>query len=144
MNRARQNTPPTPDNMNGRVGGSGTDMNGIVGGRNTDMNGTGGRNMNNTMGNTRLGGTLEEQIRALGFVKAELELYLDTHPTCRIALDYYHRTIDELRRLTEEYHNTYGPLSADGVVSNDEWTWVRLPWPWHRTGDYMQPREGDR
>ena len=30
---------------------------------------------------------LLERIQKLSFVKCELELYLDTHPTCRAALD---------------------------------------------------------
>ena len=64
------------------------------------------RATNNGMTDTQratLTGDLAEKIRALGFVKAEIELYLDTHPDCIIALDYYHRTVDELKRLVEEY-----------------------------------------
>ena len=97
---------------------------------------------NRTNNGEPLSGALADQIRALGFVKAEIELYLDTHPDCKIALDYYHRTVTELKRLVEEYENTVGPLSAMGVVSTDKWTWVNTPWPWQRPGDYMQPREG--
>ena len=101
----------------------------------------------NNMNMNRIGGprpnneTLKEQIRALCFVKKELELYLDTHPNCQTALDYFYRTVNELTRLTEEYENAVGPLTSGGVVSTDEWTWVRQPWPWQRDGDYMQPRE---
>lgn len=93
-------------------------------------------------GRGRLRGDLPEQIRALCFVKKELELYLDTHPDCKTALDYYYRTLRELRRLTEQYENTVGPLTSAGVVSMDQWTWVKQPWPWQRRGDYMEPREG--
>lgn len=74
--------------------------------------------------------TLLEQIRALSFVKTEVELYLDTHPNCSAALDYYYRTISELERLTEIYENEAGPLSAAGVRSEKNWTWVEEPWPW--------------
>ncbi len=86
--------------------------------------------MNGGARSTRLTGTLLEQIRALGFVKVELELYLDTHPTCRTALDYYRKTVDELERLTEEYHNQYGPLVASGNLSTENWNWINGPWPW--------------
>lgn len=81
--------------------------------------------------------SLAEKIRALTFVKQELELYLDTHPTCRVALDYYHMTIDALENLKEEYHNTHGPLVASGVTDEMEWTWVDEPWPWHRSDEGM-------
>ena len=91
--------------------------------------------------NGRLAGSLAEQIRALCFVKNELELYLDTHPNCRTALDYYHRTIAELDRLTEEYQNTVGPLTARGNVSAEQWFWVDGPWPWQQAGDFMRGEE---
>ena len=95
-----------------------------------NMNGTANGNMNGRTVSTALTGNLLEQIRALGFVKVELELYLDTHPTCPTALDYYRRTVDALERLTEEYHNQYGPLVASGNLSTEKWNWVNGPWPW--------------
>lgn len=101
---------------------------------------------NNTMGINANGGaltgSLPEQIRALCFVKTELELYLDTHPTCRTALDYYHRTIDELNRLTEQYQATSGLLTASGNTDPDAWRWIEGPWPWQQAGDFM--REGEK
>lgn len=85
--------------------------------------------------NGNMSGGLAEQIRQLGFVKAELELYLDTHPTCPTALDYYYQTVAALKRLVEEYENTVGPLTAMGAMGTDEWTWVKEPWPWQRPDD---------
>ena len=75
---------------------------------------------------------LLEEIRSLGFVKVELELYLDTHPTCRAALDYYHKTLEALKADTEMYEAIYGPLTAAGNTSTEGWEWVNSPWPWHR------------
>ena len=75
--------------------------------------------------------SLLEEIRQLGFVKAELELYLDTHPTCKVAIDYYHRTTDALAALMEKYHAEGGnPLLAAGSIDGDVWKWVEMPWPW--------------
>ena len=111
----------------------------MTNGRANGMNGNMG-NMNSRAGGA-LRGDLAEQVRALCFVKKELELYLDTHPNCPTALDYFYRTVEELKRLTDEYENTVGPITSGGVVSTDEWTWVKQPWPWQRDGDYMQPRE---
>ena len=88
---------------------------------------------------TALTGTLAEKIQALTFVKEELELYLDTHPTCRTALDYYQQTLMELERLTEQHENEVGPLTASGVRSTDEWTWIGGPWPWQNSN--MRGRE---
>ena len=78
---------------------------------------------------------LMEKIRSLSFVKAELELYLDTHPSCKVALDYYYQTVDALKKLREEYQAKYAPLTAMGNTSIEEWTWVKEPWPWQREAD---------
>ncbi len=128
MNRARNTNPNGGMTNNGM--NNGTTNNGMNNGR-----------VMGAQRGERVAGDLAEQIRALCFVKKELELYLDTHPDCRTALDYYHRTVAELDRLTEEYENTVGPLTSKGVVNTDRWTWVQEPWPWQRPGDYMQPRE---
>ena len=134
MNRARNNNIRNLTNpgMNGGL----NNMNGSVGGV---TNGTTyGRNPNGGA----LAGSLADQIRALCFVKVELELYLDTHPRCRTALDYYYQTVEELKKLTERYENTVGPLTAMGNISTDQWHWVDGPWPWQQAGDFK--REGDR
>ncbi len=111
-------------NRTRKMNNSGGNMNGMQNGRMTE----------------RLTGDLYEKIRSLGFVKAELELYLDTHPDCRTALDYYYKTLAELKKLTDEYQNTVGPLTAMGVTDTERWTWVDGPWPWQTAGDFM--REG--
>ena len=81
------------------------------------------------------GQAMLERIRSLSFVKAELELYLDTHPRCRVALDYYYQTVDALTKLTDEYQAKYGPLTAMGSTGNEEWAWIKEPWPWQRESD---------
>ena len=84
---------------------------------------------------------LLEKIRELSFVCDELELYLDTHPTCRAALDYYHDTVDTLTELRETYHANYGPLVKAGSISPDKWTWIDTPWPWQRESDVGKKKE---
>ncbi len=88
------------------------------------------RERNGNMGEMQNGAALLEQIRALSFVKVELELFLDTHPDCRTALDYYHQTVEALDALITKYHNTVAPLVATGAVNEDNWSWVNEPWPW--------------
>ena len=72
---------------------------------------------------------LLRKIQELCFQKTESELFLDTHPDCRGALDFYKRTVAELDTALAEYNNKYAPLSADAVVG-DRWTWIDTPWPW--------------
>ena len=137
MNRARENT---MNNMGGITNnGMNTDIN------NRSLNGNQLNNGGSTYGlnpnGGRLSGSLAEQIRALSFVKTELELYLDTHPMCQTALDYYYQTIKELNRLTEMYQNTTGPLTAAGNMSTDRWQWVDGPWPWQQAGDFAREED---
>lgn len=80
------------------------------------------RNVNNN--------SLLEEIRALAFVKTELELYLDTHPNCRAALDYYEKTVNELNAKIAEFEDGNTPLTAAGAAGAERWTWVEEPWPW--------------
>ena len=90
-------------------------------------------------------GTREQlwrRIHEMSFVKCELELYLDTHPTCPTALDYYTKTVEELERLTLEYESKYGPITAKGTQGGDSWTWVEERWPWHRQDDKFNGMEG--
>ena len=72
---------------------------------------------------------LLKKIQALSFAKVETELYLDTHPDCAAALEYYKDTLEQLDELMSEYQNKYGPLFAEGVVG-DRWSWVDGKWPW--------------
>lgn len=81
---------------------------------------------------------LLERIRQLSFVKVELELYLDTHPRCKVALDYYYQTVDALTKYTDEYQAKYAPLTAMGSTGTEEWAWVKEPWPWQRDSDVMK------
>ncbi len=102
--------------------------------------------MNNAMRNNRTpreAGELLHKISSLGFVKTELELYLDTHPTCKMALDMYHKTVDELKILTETYKNLYGPLAASDSVDTESWSWVNMPWPWHHGNGAVDSNKGE-
>ena len=76
---------------------------------------------------------LMDKIHALSFAMTEAQLFLDTHPDCRAALDYFRNLRDELDGLTIEYQNKYGPLFADMTVG-DKWAWIDGPWPWQHNG----------
>ena len=131
MNKPRNLTPESQEFV--ERNGNGSNGNGSNGNR---MNGN-GRSMSS--------GDLLEQIRQLGFVKVELELYLDTHPGCKVAIDYYHRTIDALAMLMEQYHAvSNNPLVAAGSIGTENWDWVNEPWPWFRQGDGAEHKRGEK
>ena len=85
--------------------------------------------------------TLLKKIQQLSFAKCETELFLDTHPECMQALDYYRKTVDELTMLMTEYQEKYGPLVATAVGS-DRWSWIDGPWPWQL--DREEKAKGER
>lgn len=100
--------------------------------------------MNKPNGNVGGRNELLEKIRELSFVKVELELYLDTHPECAVALDYYTRTVDALNAYTEEYENKYTPLCASGQGNGATWRWIDTPWPWQMGNGAKDMTEGRR
>ena len=73
---------------------------------------------------------LLNKISAAGFAMHEAALFLDTHPECPAALDYFTAMKAELKKLTDEYEKNYGALTYSGVVG-DTWNWVEGDWPWH-------------
>jgi spore coat protein JB len=70
-------------------------------------------------------------IMQIEFAAVELNLYLDTHPTDRRALDDYNAVTRQLRDLKNQYQRVYGPLVNFGhSPSQAPWRWVEEPWPW--------------
>ena len=100
-------------NRTRKMNNSGGNMNGMQNGRMTE----------------RLTGDLYEKIRSLGFVKAELELYLDTHPNDEKTLEQLRQYRKKAAPLIKEYEETYGALTKRGDSGNN-WGWIKAPWPW--------------
>jgi spore coat protein JB len=75
---------------------------------------------------------LMRKIQQLSFAKCETELFLDTHPECMMALNYYNKIVGELDVAMEEYQNMYGPIVAEASGA-DKWSWVNGPWPWQNS-----------
>ena len=69
-------------------------------------------------------------IRRLDFALVETNLYLDTHPHSRTALNYFERLLHERNQAAERYETAFGPLTATGNGMRDEWTWSTGAWPW--------------
>lgn len=73
---------------------------------------------------------LMKSIYEIGFSLDDTILFLDTHPSDREALDYYHKLRKEYKELVHLYEMHYGPLSAKGVNNDNYFCWVNRPMPW--------------
>ena len=85
---------------------------------------------------------LMRKIQELDFARVETELFLDTHPECSLALDYYRKIVSELEPLRAEYTAKFGPIVAKEGMA-DSWSWINNPWPWHmENGNGKRKKEG--
>jgi spore coat protein JB len=69
----------------------------------------------------------------LEFVAIELNLFLDTHPCDRRALQDFRAVSQELMMAKSAYEAEYGPLlnfGLGGTSSSPSWEWINDPWPW--------------
>lgn len=73
---------------------------------------------------------LKKKIQELGFVLDDVGLFLDTHPTNQMALDFFRETQESYSEAVAEYEMKYGPLSVYYVNTDVGWTWTQGPWPW--------------
>lgn len=73
---------------------------------------------------------LMNKISALGLATHEAVLFLDTHPTCREAMEYFTASKQALDQTVYEYEQCYGPLTAFSTNTENGWTWIDSPWPW--------------
>jgi spore coat protein JB len=70
-------------------------------------------------------------IMAEEFTAVELNLFLDTHPDDKAALNQFNETVRRLSECKAQYEKKYGPLTNFGYVSSQyPWQWVDEPWPW--------------
>lgn len=70
------------------------------------------------------------EISMVDFLLTDMQLYLDTHPTDKNALEYYHHYAKILRELREAYAANFGPLFAMDAGCSREWEWSNEPNAW--------------
>lgn len=73
---------------------------------------------------------LLREIQEAEFVLKELNLFLDTHPTHRAALEKHQKYEQISARLKAEYERLYGPLTPSVNNNTETWEWIEGPWPW--------------
>lgn len=75
---------------------------------------------------------LRNYIDEVSFAAYEAVLYLDTHPDCQEAMQFF-RDHNEMRNhALKEYGKLYGPMTLMQAGENCDayWQWVNQPWPW--------------
>ena len=89
--------------------------------------------MNECMNNGMTRQQLQDQIKAFDFALIEMNLYLDTHPCDKEALQLTGVYRSKRDLLIETFERRFGPwaITADKTPTDGEkWTWVNDPWPW--------------
>lgn len=88
--------------------------------------------------------TLWKEINEASFAMNDINLYLDTHPTDKAALDYFHKCVKMRKQAMQEFESHYYPLTVDCIRpenektanaetkygGSDHFTWVDGPLPW--------------
>lgn len=75
---------------------------------------------------------LMQRIRQYDFALKELNLYLDTHPYCRRALELFSKYRKLREEAVAEYNSRFGPITPEQNTNTHHWSWVDDPWPWER------------
>ena len=72
------------------------------------------------------------KVQEMGFVALELNLYLDTHPCDKDALNDFNCAVEMLRKYKQAYEQEFGPLLSSGMsgYAKETWQWIENPWPW--------------
>lgn len=71
-------------------------------------------------------------IQMYDFYLYELQLYLDTHPTCQNGLNAF-RNYKALReQAVQTYNRSFGPISPFESNCEDAFEWAKGPWPWEK------------
>ncbi len=71
-----------------------------------------------------------KKIQAADFALDDINLFLDTHPTDKGALECFAKYQKIYQSLVKEYEEKFGALTSERVDTNKGWTWIDNPWPW--------------
>ncbi len=71
------------------------------------------------------------EIQKHDFMLYDLQLYLNSHPTCPEALRKYRECLEHKHKAEEAFIKQYGPICAE-QSDTDKWNWTCNPWPWEK------------
>lgn len=79
---------------------------------------------------------LLKKINEVSFAVDDILLFLDTHPDCQEALEFYRQNVAVRKEALDEYARLYGPLTIDTADDNcsRSWEWIQQPFPWEMKG----------
>ncbi len=96
------------------------------------------RNMNNrNMNNNRMNRTertereLMDIITKVSFAMDDTRLFLDTHPDCTEAMEYFQKMHRIRHEAVKEYTQRFGQIVSYHIDGCDSWDWNSAPLPWH-------------
>ena len=72
-------------------------------------------------------------IQMYDFYMADLNLYLDTHPSDKATIEKYSMINEKRLAAVKTYSEKYGPYTADYSVNSQYFHWTDGPWPWERS-----------
>lgn len=73
---------------------------------------------------------LLNELKSYDFILTELNLYLDSHPNDKTALQMHCEASKNAEALRKKYTQTYGALTAATSGDSESWQWIKGPWPW--------------
>ena len=76
----------------------------------------------------------KNRISALAFAIHELELFLDTHPENRQAMQLRGEFMMRKKEAIADYESRFGKyvVTTADVEPTDYWDWLDSPWPWEK------------
>ncbi|MDD5017729.1 MAG: spore coat protein CotJB [Eubacteriales bacterium] len=86
---------------------------------------------------------LLKELSAMDFYTVDLQLYLNTHPNDRDALQKYNAVASQAGALRQEYESMYGPLTSFRSTSKYPWQWTADPWPWQYEFNFKLAGDGE-
>ena len=82
------------------------------------------------MENNTVKTTIMKEIQTSDFVLKELNLFLDTHPYHKEALEMFKKYEKKSADLKAECEKLFGPITPSTNGNTDSWEWLKGPWPW--------------
>lgn len=73
-------------------------------------------------------------IQILQFALNDLNIYLDLYPKDKECINLFNKYNSELQKYKNAFENKYGPITVDGIKYQNEFTWIKNPWPWDKGG----------
>ena len=70
------------------------------------------------------------EVQMFDFVAHEINLYLDTHPKNQRMIQLYHEYVDKANQARENFEKEFGPLFVTNSQSENNFDWIKGPWPW--------------